>query len=151
MLSSPSGQPLEGFGVTLNGAPLTAKLQEDGTLAICAQYEDRSYRPVDYYGDDVGLIYQYEQYIADYPEVAQACGYDEEAVMDFFFNEGIYSGQVGNGLFDPHEAARLLPHVAAYLYDDWMSYYWEFLYWGCESGWMTDTNARFVPQVKDWP
>ncbi|MDD5897092.1 MAG: CotH kinase family protein [Clostridia bacterium] len=151
VLSSPSGQSLEGFDVTLNGTPLTAKLQEDGTLAICAQYEDRSYRPVDYYGDDVGLIYQYEQYIADYPEVAQACGYDEEAVMDFFFNEGIYSGQVGNGLFDPHEAARLLPHVAAYLYDDWMSYYWEFLSWGCESGWMTDTNARFVPQVKDWP
>ncbi len=137
--------------VTLNGTPMTAQLQEDGTLLIRAVYEDQSYRPVDYYGDDVGLIYNYEKYIAAYPEVAEACEYDEQAVLDYFFDEGVYEGHIGNGLFDPREAAVLQPFVEEYLYDDWMSYYWEFLSWGYDSDWMQDTTARFVPAVADAP
>ena len=85
VVSSEKGESLEGCSITLNGTPLTVHTQEDGTLLIRASYEDQSYRPVDYYGDDVGLIYDYEKYIAAYPEVAEECEFDEEAVMDYFF------------------------------------------------------------------
>jgi len=46
---------------------------------------------------------------------------------------------------------KLQPFVYDYLYDDWMSYYWEFLSWGLDSDWMAQTSARFVPQVWDAP
>lgn len=142
---------LESCTVILNGTPMTAHAQEDGTLLIRAIYEDQSYRPVDYYGDDVGLLYDYEKYIAAYPEVAEACEYDEEAVLDYFFDEGIYEAHIGNGMFDPKEVVKLQPYVEDNLYDDWMSYYWEFLSWGYDSEWLADTSARFVPAVTDAP
>jgi hypothetical protein len=142
---------LESCTVTLNGTPMTTQPQEDGTLLIRAIYEDQSYRPVDYYGDDVGLLYDYEKYIAAYPEVAEACEYDEEAVLDYFFDEGIYEAHIGNGMFDPKEVVKLQPYVEDSLYDDWMSYYWEFLSWGYDSEWLSNTSARFVPAVTDAP
>ena len=151
VISAADGRSLADCSVTLNGTPLTAQPQEDGTLLISACYEDQSYRPVDYYGDDVGLVYDYERYIAAYPEVAEECGCDEEAVMDYFFDEGVYEGHIGNGLFDPRELAELQPFVEEYLYDDWSGYYWEFLSWGYDSDWMADTIARFVPAVTEAP
>ncbi len=151
VIASVDGKTLEGCSVTLNGTPVTARPQEDGTLLIRAVYEDQSYRPVDYYGDDVGLIYDYEKYIAAYPEVVEICEYDEEAVLDYFFDEGIYEAHVGNGLFDPKEVVKLQPYVADSLYDEWMNYYWEFLSWGYDSGWLQDTSARFVPSIADVP
>jgi len=149
LISSTDGRSLESCTITLNGTPMTVHPQEDGTLLIRAVYEDQSYRPVDYYGDDVGLLYDYEKYIAAYPEVAEECGYDEEAVMDYFFDEGVYEAHVGNGMFDPKEVVKLQPYVADYLYDDWMSYYWEFLSWGYDSEWLEETSARFVPTITD--
>jgi len=149
VISAEDGRSLAECTVSLNGTPLTVTPKEDGTLLIRVQYEDQSYRPLDYYGDDVGLIYNHERYIEAYPEVAEYCEYDDEAIMDYFFDEGIYEGHVGNGLFSPREVAAMLPHVEEYLYDDWSSYYWEFLSWGYDSEWMANTNARFVPAIAD--
>lgn len=147
VIASGSGSDLSDCTITVNGTPLETEVQEDGTLLIRAVYEDRSYRPVDYYGEDVGLVYQYDAYVAAYPEVAEECGYDEEAVLDYFFSEGIYEGHIGNGLFDPREAPQLLPYLSESLYEDWDMYYWEFLSWGYEAEWMANTMARFVPAV----
>ena len=151
VVSAADGRSLDGCTVTINGTPVTPHPQEDGTLLLCAVYEDQSYRPVDYCGDDVGLIYDYEKYIAAYPEVAEECGYDEEAVLDYFFDEGVYACHIGNGLFNPKEVVKLQPYVADYLYDDWMSYYWEFISWGYDSEWLAETSARFVPSITDVP
>jgi len=146
-VSAADGSSLEGYSVFLNGVKLEPEFQEDGTAIVRAAFEDRSYLPADYYGEDVGLVYQFEQYIKWYPEVAQYCEYDEAAVMDYFFDQGIYEGHTGNGFFDPKEAAALQPYVAEYLYDDWSMYYWEFLEWGYEADWMENTSVRFVPSV----
>lgn len=145
------GRTLEDCSVTLNGTPVSAQLQQDGTLLICAQYEDESYRPVDYYGEDVGLVYSYEYYISRYPDAAQACDYDEETVMNYFFDEGIYEGQAGNAFFFPEEIALRQPYVQEMFYDDWSMYYWEFLTWGVESGWLSENVERFVPAVAAVP
>jgi len=151
VVTAADGRSLADCTVTLNGTPVTVRPQQDGTLLFSAVYEDQSYRPVDYYGDDVGLVYDYEKYIAAYPEVAEECCWDEEAVLDYFFDEGVYVCHIGNGLFDPKEVIKLQPYVEDYLYDDWMSYYWEFISWGCDSEWLAESSARFAPAVTDAP
>ncbi len=151
VVSATDDRSLENCAVTLNGTPVAAQPQEDGTLLILAEYEDESYRPVDYYGEDVGLIYDYEYYISRYPEVAEYCEYDEEAVMDYFFDEGIYEGHAGNAFFHPEEIAQRQPYVKDELFDDWSMYYWEFLAWGYDSGWLSEHVERFVPGVTAVP
>ena len=143
------GGSLEGYTVSLNGTPLTASAQEDGTLMICFEYDDQSYRPVDYYGQDVGRIYQYERYIEYYPEIAKALDYDEESVMDYFFDEGIYEGQAGNEFFEAREIAWRHPDVEDYLGEEWDMYYWEYLDWGYDAEWLPETHFCYLPQVSD--
>lgn len=149
IVSSLDERSLEGCTISVNGTLVTPILQDDGSLMICAEYEDESYRPVDYYGQDVGQIYQYERYIDYYPQIGEAFDYDEESIMDYFFDEGIYEGQVGNSFFEPREIAWRYPHLKDYLYDDWSMYYWEYLDWGYEANWVDATYHCFKPSISD--
>ena len=99
----------------------------------------------------MGLIFDYEAYVQRYSEVLEYCEGDEEAVLDYFFDEGIYAGQMGNEFFAPEDMADMQPFVKDYLFDDWSMYYWEFLDWGYEGGWLEESMIRFVPAVEDVP
>lgn len=145
--------PDEGYAfsdptILLNDAYLEGELQEDGTLQVSFLFEDLSYRPVDYYGDDIGLIYNQDFYIFNHPEALDACGGDEELLMDYFCDEGMYLGHRGNGFFDPEVIAFYTPHFAKARGDDLPSLYWDFVYYGFEEEcWFESVDAMFIPPV----
>jgi len=138
--------PLEGFSfqnpsVTINGTSIEAVLQENGNLLIAFEFEDPSYRPVDAYGEDIGLVYDYDIYVSRYPEVAEECGYDPDAVLDYFLEEGMYEGHRANGFFSPTQVLLRNPELEEFLGEDWWLYYQEFIAYGWEE--WTLPEARF--------
>ena len=145
----PEGWDAETTTVSMNGKELTAEAQEDGTLYLCLTFEDPSYRPVDYYGDDIGMVFDPEIYAANYPEIAAEYEDDPEGLMDYFCDEGMYEGHVGNAFFDPRVALELNGHLYHSLGEEWQQYYWDYIYYGCDEGWMKNTSERFVPVVED--
>ena len=145
--------PQEGFAfenpqVWLNNGRFTGTLQPDGTLLVEFLFDDLSYRPFDYYGDDIGMIFNPEFYAFNYPEVAKACEYDPEMLADHFCDEGMYEGYIGNGFFDPQLVLLCHPKLINTLGEDWSLYYWDFLFYGYEEeAWLTPANAMFAPPV----
>lgn len=147
LLLSPRGaEPVD--EVLLNGTRIPCERQEDGTLRALVTFEDPSYRPVDYYGEDIGMIYNYDVYIQNYPEVAEECGYDPEAVMDAFCDDGMYEDQMGNAFFRPSEVLAAYPEMIDVLGEDWQLYYWEFLAYGYRTDkWLMRMGRAFFPEV----
>jgi len=143
------GHAFEYPSVTLNGMLLSCEKQEDGSLRISALLEDASYRPVDYYGEDIGLVYDYETYVANYPEVAEECEYDPELVMDYFYLDGMYEGHVANAFFDPAEILRTNTELRKTLGEDWWSYYTEFCMYGWEKEWLSRIKHSYEPKAHD--
>lgn len=147
--------PLEGhpFGVdpsvTVNGQAVTPSLLEDGTLSITFTFEDPSYRPVDYYGEDIGLVYDPAAYAANYPELAAEYADDPEGLMEYFYYDGMMEGHKGNAFFDPQELYLNFPDIADRLWEDWPSYYMDFMMQGDTIFWMNKGMRRYTPEVGD--
>lgn len=139
--------PRDGFtfsdpAVTINGTKVESTLMEDGTLAFSFLFEDPSYRPVDAYGEDIGLVYDYETYIRLHPEVAAECDYDPELVMEYFLYDGMYEGHQGNAFFLPSKILLNNPKLADSLGEDWWLYYTDYIAYGWME-WQLPVNARF--------
>lgn len=132
----------------INGTPLEAEETEQG-WKLCYTFEDRFYRPVDYYGEDIGLVYDFETYCRNYPDVAEECGYDPETVMDYFCDEGMYEGHMGNAVVWPTLLRMSNRELDETLGEDWQMYYWEFIDHGYYEGWLRATGAGFHPQLTD--
>ena len=145
----PDGWDAEETTVSVNGVFLNAEAQEDGTLYLCLSFEDPSYRMVDHYGDDIGLVFDPEIYAANYPDIAAEYEDDPEGLMDYFCDEGMYEGHVGNAYFDPKVALELNSHLYHMFGEDWQLYYWDYIYYGHDEGWMKNQRERFVPEVED--
>ena len=135
--------------VFVNGKQVNSEMLPDGKLRICFAFTDPSYRPVDYYGEDVGMVYQYEYYIEHYPYVAEMYGDDPAAVLDYFFDEGIYLGEQGNVFFSPYLIKLYNPYLEDIYGEDWQNYYWDFLAYGRDEGWLDAQDQRFRPEVTD--
>ena len=110
--------------------------QEDGTLKIAFTFEDLSYRPVDYYGEDIGMFYNPDVYAENYPEIAEMYEDDPEGLMNHFCDEGMYEDQKGNAFFRPSEVLYTFPNLYDLLGTDWSTYYWDYVYYGASDGWM---------------
>ena len=145
----PEGWDAEETTVSMNGQELQTEVQEDGTLRILVTFEDPSYRMVDYWGDDIGLVYDGEIYAANYPEIAAEYEDDPEGLMEYFCDEGMYEGHMGNAYFDPKVALELNSHLYHMFGEDWQMYYWDYIYYGHDEGWMKNQRERFVPAVED--
>ena len=151
MLVQPApGHTFEAPSVTVNGSSVEAELQEDGNLRVTAFLQDLSYRPADYYGEDMGMVFDYEYYAKQHPEVAEECEYDPVLLLEYFCDEGIYEAHKGNPFFDPQEVAHANPYVVEMLGEDWWMYYSEFISYGFEEGWLTK-GRRFLPTVTEEP
>ncbi len=147
-------EPEEGFAfenpqVYVNGCLLSSEQLDDGTLRIAFTFEDPTYRPVDYYGDDVGLVYQYDYYIQHEPQVADIVGDDPDAVLEYFCEEGMYLGHRATPFFKPAEIVLYNPHLADMFGEDWQLYYWDFISYGYDEGWLYPMDKRFWPDVTD--
>ena len=134
--------------VTVNDSPVEAELREDGSLKISVLLQDLSYRPADYYGEDMGMVFNAEYYATRYPEVAEMCENDPQLLLEYFCDEGMYEGHQGNAFFDPIEAAHLNPYLLDVLGEDWWLYYTEFISYGFDEGWLKD-GKTFLPTVAE--
>lgn len=119
--------------VTINGTSLPCETQEDGSLLVTAVFEDPSYRPVDYYGEDIGWVYNPEVYLENHPEALENAGGDLELLMDYFCDEGMYEDHKGNAFFRPSEILIAYPDLEWTLGEDWWTYYYDYLSYGRES------------------
>lgn len=138
--------------VLLNSQSVSAALQEDGTLLVDCLLNDLSYRPVDYDGDDVGLVFDYDWYVKNHPALAEKFDYDQYALLEDFFMEGVYEGRQGNRYFRPKLVAEGRPDVYDMLGETWEMYYWDFMDYGWEDGWVLNYgSAAFRPTVKEEP
>ncbi len=146
--------PTEGrtFGdmpmVRLNGTPLACERMEDGTLRVAFTFEDLTYRPVDFYGEDMGLVFDADEYAARHPDIAEECGGDPELLLEAFYYDGMCEGQAGNAFFNPRTMQFYMPYLSDYLYDNWEDYYLEFMN-GSAQDWMETLDTRFRPPVMD--
>lgn len=132
-----------------NGTPIEYEIMEDGTFVFSVYFRDFSYRPVDYYGEDVGLVYNEDYYVQNHPEVLEVCENDSQALLDYFFDEGIYMGHKGNGFFYAKDALQDNPHLYDVLGEEWSMYYWDFISYGHFENWLQYNNYCFLlePEV----
>jgi len=134
--------------VWINGTEIAGQRQEDGTLLVQAHFEDPSYRPVDYYGDDIGWVYNPDFYLENHPEALDMCDGDTEMLMDYFCDDGMYEDHMGNAFFRPSEVLRAHPEMMDSLGEDWQVYYWDYLYYGRESDkWTLYMGKCFWPEM----
>lgn len=152
VLAPQEGYRFENPRVWINNGHFSGEVQADGTLVVDFLFEDLTYRPVDCYGEDIGLVFNPDFYAFNYPEVAKACQNDPQLLMEHFYYEGIYEGYIGNGFFDPKEMVFFHPDLKNTLGEDWSAYYWDFIYYGYEiEGWMDSVDSKFVPPVYSYP
>ena len=119
-------EPAEGMTVnrvTVNGVEFPYETLEDGNLRVEGYFWEDGYRPVEYNGQDVGLIYDEEAFRQNDPELSEEYGDDSEGLLDYFMQEGIYEGLKGNAFFDPHWVCCNWDSAAADLGDSWDLYY----------------------------
>ena len=140
------GHTFEEPEITVNGVPLDYWITEDGLAYVTAYVQDLSYRPAEYYGEDMGMVFDYDYYAAQHPDVAEECGYDPELLLEYFCDEGMYEGHMGNAFFNPIEVAHKNPYLVEMIGEDWWTYYTEFIYYGYEEGWLKD-GKTFLPPV----
>ena len=131
------------------GTPVEAQVLADGKARVLVAFEDPSYRPVDYYGEDIGLVYNPDIYVQNHPEIAAEYEDDPEGLMDYFCDEGMYEDHMGNAFFRPSEILSFNSKMMETLGEDWWTYYWDFLYYGHADGWLLKAKRGFIPQVTD--
>ncbi len=136
----------EGTILTVNGVEIPYETVEDGVIAFSFLMEDETYRPVDYYGEDIGMVYDPAYYAANYPEVVEEYGDDPEALMDAFYYDGMAEGHQGNEAFSPREIQQWLVTPNQLYGDDWSMYYLEYM-GEFSADWMLEMDKRYQPAV----
>jgi len=147
ILQPDDGYAFEDPAVYVNGTQAHGEMLEDGSIAVNILFEDPSYLPVDYYGEDVGLVYNYHQYILNHPEVREICGDDPELTLEYFCDEGMYEDHKGNAFFRPSEILAYNAKLDEVLGEDWQMYYWDFIAYGCDDGWLAKNPKYYFPPV----
>ena len=141
------GHAFETPVITVNGVEAEGQLTEDGLVRVSVYAQDLSYRPADYYGEDMGMVFNCDYYAEAHPDIAEECEYDPQLLLEYFCDEGMYEGHMGNAFFDPVEVGRKNPYLLEMLGEDWWTYYTEFIYYGYEEGWLKD-GKTFLPPVE---
>ena len=135
----------------VNGTALSYQILPDGRMHFAFAFEDPSYRPVEYDGMDVGRVYDYDQYLANHPEVVQICGTEPEKVLAYFFEEGVKQGHQGNAHIDAQRILEANPNLWYYFGEEWENYYWEYIYNGYDEHWIQKLGQTFEPVVEAVP
>lgn len=147
VVSPAPGHVFENPVVTINGTQVDTERMEDGNLYVSVCVQDLSYRPADYYGDDMGIVFDADYYAAQHPEIAEELEYDRELLLEYFCDEGMYEGHMGNAFFNPMEVAQKNPYLVEMLGEDWWMYYTEFVSYGYEDQWLKDGKVFWPPVV----
>lgn len=149
VLEAEEGYAFSNPTVVLNGTELAYERREDGTLRICVTFEDPSYRPVDYDGEDIGRVFNPDFYAERYPDIAAQYADDPQGLTAYFCEVGMEEGQQGNAFFKPDRILQTNAELEAVLGEDWFLYYWDFIDFGCEEGWLENGGWGFRLTVRD--
>lgn len=88
-----------------------------------------------YQGVDYSPIYDYNYYVSTYPDIENAFGDDDTAVLQHFVNHGIYEGRQGIASFNVKSYKNQYPDLrVAYGTSSWSKYYLHYLYNGYREG-----------------
>ncbi len=86
----------DGFSSTVNGCAVTTERRDERTAAIRFTFSGPQYEPALYDGDDYGMLYQYDYFVAHNPDAVEACGTeDPDALLEYFVTSGLYDELCG--------------------------------------------------------
>ena len=85
-------------------------------------------------GIDYSGVYDYNYYVAKYPEVAEKCDYDDSAVLAYFVENGLNQHQQGSAEFDPISYRYEYASLRQVYGNVWAGYYRHYARWGKAAG-----------------
>ena len=83
---------------------------------------------------DYASVYDYNYYIAKYPEVANKIGYDDQKVLNYFVEQGMAQHQQASAQFDPVSYRFEYADLRKAYGDTWAGYYNHYVRWGKAAG-----------------
>ena len=83
-----------------------------------------------YDGTDYGLVYDYNYYVENHPEVTAVVGTDSDAVLAYFVQNDMPRGVRASLNFDPATYKARYADLAAAFGDNWASYYQHYMTYG---------------------
>ena len=93
-----------------------------------------------YGGLDYASVYDYNYYIAKYPEVVNKVGYDDQKVLNYFVEQGMAQHQQASAQFDPVSYRFEYADLRKTYGDTWAGYYRHYVRWG-EAGGLHGTGC----------
>ena len=78
---------------------------------------------------DYASVYDYNYYIAKYPEVLNKVGYDDQKVLNYFVEQGMAQHQQASADFDPVSYRFEYPDLRKAYGDTWAGYYNHYVRW----------------------
>lgn len=96
-----------------------------------------------YDGENYDMIFNYEFFVREHPELAKNF-VDQQAALEFFIHEGLDMGIQGSSKFDVFFYKERYKDVYLVFGDDLRSYYVHFLTWGIEE------QRRGAPTLDQW-
>lgn len=131
--------------VYVNGEPYAVQSADGQTASLSFTYEDPTYRPAVLDGVDYGIVFDYEYYVDNYPELLDEYGDDREAVLRHFRDVGMEMGDVACEHFDPVQIFDSDSGAVEKFGADWPKYYETFL---MEPGkWMSRLDNIYEPEL----
>ncbi len=90
-----------------------------------------------YSGDglDYASVYDYNFYVASYPDVAEKCNYDDYAVLAYFVETGMWQKQQGSSEFNVDYYRTTYSSLQSVYGEQWAGYYRHYVRWGKAAGW----------------
>ena len=83
---------------------------------------------------DYASVYDYNYYIAKYPEVLNKVGYDDQKVLNYFVEQGMAQHQQASAEFDPVSYRFEYADLRKAYGDTWAGYYNHYVRWGKAAG-----------------
>lgn len=131
--------------VWVNGDAYPSRFGEDGTITLSFTYTNEYYRPAMLDGADFGLVFDYDYYMDNNPDLYDLYGDDREAVLRYFRDEGMPMGEMGNEFFDPLTVYDTLAEQGARYGTDWAVYYELFM--RTPGRWMAQLDNTYQPSL----
>ena len=90
-----------------------------------------------YSGDglDYASVYDYNFYVASYPDIAEQCDYDDYAVLAYFVETGMWQKQQGSSEFNVDYYRTTYSSLQSVYGEQWAGYYRHYVRWGKAAGW----------------
>ena len=86
-------------------------------------------------GLDYASVYDYNFYVASYPDIAEQCDYDDYAVLAYFVETGMWQKQQGSSEFNVDYYRTTYSSLQSVYGEQWAGYYRHYVRWGKAAGW----------------